>query len=169
MQIDVIPTLIDQYRETFEGEVTPGMCWVTDGRRDSALLGTLDAVSARQAFAPPVAGARSIAAHAAHLRFTLDVTLRRLHGENPTPDWPSSFDVTGDGSEAAWRAMRDDLRRSCEAVLAFLQSRRNAPFQDWPPIHVVGIAAVTAHNAYHLGAIRQMARVVAQRASPVGA
>lgn len=160
MQIDLIPTLIDQYRETFEGEVTPGMCWITDGTRESALLGTLEGLSADRAFAPPAPGAKSIAAHVAHLRFTLDVTLRRLHGENPQPDWPASFNLPPDRSEAAWRSMRDGLRESFEGVLAFLQSRRGAPVQDWPPIHLAGLAAMIAHNAYHLGAIRQMARAL---------
>ena len=37
MHIDVIPTLIDQFRETFEGEVQPGICWIIDGRADAAL------------------------------------------------------------------------------------------------------------------------------------
>jgi hypothetical protein len=163
MQIDVIPTLIDQYRETFEGEVTPGMCWITDGRRESALLGTPDALPAGQAFAAPAPGAKPIAAHVAHLRFTLDVTLRRLRGEDPQPDWPASFDLPDDRSEAAWRGIRDDLRRSYEGVLAFLQARRAAPMQDWPPIHLAGLAATIAHNAYHLGAIRQMARALVSR------
>jgi hypothetical protein len=46
-------------------------------------------------------------------------------------------------------------------VLSFLQQQqRTLPPEKWPPIHVAGLAAVTAHNAYHLGAIRQIARVV---------
>ena len=39
MNIDLIPTLIDQYQETFEGEVRPGACWITNGTRDGAVLG----------------------------------------------------------------------------------------------------------------------------------
>ena len=41
MQIDLIPTLIDQFRETFEGEVRPGVCWITDGRPDSVAAACL--------------------------------------------------------------------------------------------------------------------------------
>lgn len=48
-------------------------------------------------------------------------------------------------------------------MLAFLQERRAVPVQDWPTIHLAGLAAITAHNAYHLGAIRQIARVVRGR------
>ena len=160
MQIDLIPTLIDQFRETFEGEVRPGVCWITDGRPDSALLGTLAALSAEQAYAPPVPGSKPIAAHVEHLRFTLAVTLERLHGRDPTPDWPSSF-TPPPASPAAWDALRRDLRRAYDGVLAFLQQQqRTLPPEKWPPIHLAGLAAVTAHNAYHLGAIRQITRVV---------
>ena len=160
MQIDLIPTLIDQFRETFEGEVRPGVCWITDGRPDSALLGTLAPLAADRAYAPPAPGALPVAAHVAHLRYTLAVTLDRLHGRNPTPDWPSSF-TPPPASPAAWDALRRDLRTAYDAVLSFLQEQqRTLPPDQWPPIHVAGLAAVTAHNAYHLAAIRQIARVV---------
>ena len=160
MHIDLIPTLIDQYRETFEGEVRPGFCWITTGPRDGAVLGTLEALSAGDAFAAPSPGARSVAAHAAHLRFALELTLRRLHGENPPADWAASFELPPDRSESAWQALREGVRRAYEGVLAFLEQRRSVPVQDWPPIHVAGLCATTAHNAYHLGAIRQIAQVV---------
>ena len=163
MHVDVIPTLIDQYRETFEGEVRPGMCWIVDGRRDAALLGTLQPLTAPQAFAPPVPGARPLAAHVAHLRFALDLTLRRLNGENPDADWPGSFELGDDASPPAWDRLRRDLRAAYDGVLAFLEQRRDAPPQDWPPIHLVGLTATIAHNAYHLAAIRQIAQVVRHR------
>ena len=160
MHVDVIPTLIDQYRETFEGEVQPGMCWIVDGRRTSALLGTLDSLTAAQAFAAPVPGARSVAAHVSHLRFALDLTARRLRGENPPADWPASFDLPADASPEQWKSLRHGLRQAYDAVLAFLEGQRAAPPQDWPPINLVGLVATIAHNAYHLGAIRQIAQVV---------
>lgn len=166
MQVDLIPTLIDQYRETFEGEVQPGVCWITSGPRSGALLGTLEALTADQAFAAPVPGGRPAAAHAAHVRFTLDLTLRRLHGENPAADWPASFDLPHDRSPAAWQSLQQGLRRAYDGVLEFFQQRRQVPVQDWPPIHVVGLSAMIAHNAYHLGAIRQIAQAVRGRPTP---
>jgi uncharacterized damage-inducible protein DinB len=159
MDIDVIPTLIDQYRETFEGEAEPGFCWITSGPRESALLGTIESLPADQAFAAPAPGARSIAGHVEHLRFALDLTLQRLRGENPPADWAASFNV-GAASPEAWATLQRELRRAYEAVLAELQQQRNVPPQAWPPINLVGLAAMTAHNAYHLGAIRQIVRIV---------
>jgi hypothetical protein len=159
MNLDLIPTLIDQYRETFEGAVQPGMSWITDGPPESALLATLGSLTAEQAFAAPAPGHKSIAAHVEHLRFTLDVTSVRLRGENPTPDWASSFNVPA-ASAAAWEALKREVDRAYRQVLGLLQERRAMPVADWPPIFVAGLAAATAHNAYHLGAIRQMALVV---------
>src|SRR5829696_2848517 len=160
MQIDLIPTLIDQFRETFEGEVRPGVCWITDGRPDSGLLGTLDPLTPEAAYAPPAPGSKPIAAHVEHLRFTLAVTLDRLNGQNPSPDWASSF-APPPASPAGWEGLRRDLRGAYDGVLSFLQQQeRRLPPADWPAIHVAGLAAVTAHNAYHLAAIRQIARVV---------
>ena len=165
MDVELIPTLIDQYRETFEGEVTPGRVWITDGPPESAVLGALDALTPAQAFTPPTPGGRSIAAHANHLRYTLDLTLRRLHGENPATDWPGSFVVPASASDPRaqaelWSTLRRDLRTAYEGVLAFVQRQRSTPPEKWPPIHLAGLCAMTAHNAYHLGAIRQIAKVV---------
>ena len=166
MQVEFIPTLIDQFRETFEGEVRPGMVWIVDGPPASAIFGTIDPLSPEQAFAAPTPGGRSVAAHVAHLRYTLDLTHRRLNGENPPADWPASFELPPAAGEspaaraAAWAALCGDVRRAYQAVLDFIDARRATPPQDWPGIHLAGLAAMVAHNAYHLGAIRQIVRVV---------
>jgi hypothetical protein len=159
MNIDVMPTLIDQFRETFEGEVTAGMVWITDGPVDSAIFGVLDSLTPDDALAAPAPGVKSIAQHAAHLRFALDLTAQRLQGANPPADWPGSFTLT-DASAAGWEALKRDVRRAYDAVIAILQTMRSSAVQDVEPIKLCGIAAMTAHNAYHLGAIRQLARVV---------
>ena len=162
MNIDPMPVLIDQFRETFEGEVTPGMVWITDGTRESTIFGVLDALTSEQALAAPVPGAKSVAQHTAHLRFSLDLTAQRLRGANPDADWPSSF-IVPDASRAGWEALKRDLHRAYDAVVAILQEMRDQPVQDVVPINLVGMAAMSAHNAYHLGAIRQVAQVVKRR------
>src|SRR5436190_12709220 len=101
MNIDSMPVLIDQFRETFEGEVTPGMVWITDGTRESTIFGVLDALTPEQALAAPASGAKSVAQHAAHLRFSLVLMAQRLRGANPDADWPSSFNVP-DASLTGW-------------------------------------------------------------------
>jgi hypothetical protein len=161
MNIAVMPTLIEQFRETFEGRVPSGRCWITDGRPDAAVLGAIEPLSADEAFAAVVTGGKSIAAHVAHLRFSLDLTAERLRGNDPPAEWSTSFNVPAPSADA-WTSLQRELRRAYNAVLAILEERQDTPLQDWPPIHVAGLAAITAHNAYHLGAIRQLARVVSR-------
>lgn len=155
MQVELTPTLIDMYRETFEGEVKPGWCWIVSGPADASVLGTLDSLTVDQAYAEPKPGRNSIAGHAAHLRYTLDLTLKRLNGENPTPDWKTSFD-TGAKNQAAWDQLKQDLRTAYDGVLAFYDRLRGKPINEWVPIQAVGLSAMIGHNAYHLGAIRQL-------------
>lgn len=155
MQIELTPTLIDMYRETFEGAVKPDWCWIVSGPAESSVLGSLAGLTAEKAYAAPAAGRKSIAAHVAHLKYTLELTLKRLQGENPPADWASSFDVT-EPSSAAWKQLQQELRTAYEGVLRFFNQRRDQAISEWPPIHVAGLAAMTGHNAYHLGAIRQL-------------
>ncbi len=155
MQIDLTPTLIDMYRETFEGEVRPNWVWIVSGPAADSVLGTIDPLSAEQAYATASPDRKSIAAHVAHLKFTLELTLKRLHGENPTADWPASFQV-GEPSPAAWQELQQGLRKAYADVLAFFDKLRDKPIAGWPPIQVAGLAAMIGHNAYHLGAIRQL-------------
>jgi hypothetical protein len=155
MQIDLTPTLIDMYRETFEGEVKPNWCWIVSGPAEASVLGSLAGLTVERAFATSDGRQKSIAAHAAHLRYTLDLMLRRLRGENPPADWQSSFEV-GEPSSSAWKQIQDDLRTAYDGVLAFFDQQRNKPITEWQPMQVVGLAAMIGHNAYHLGAIRQL-------------
>jgi hypothetical protein len=92
MQIDLTPTLIDMYRETFEGEVRPGWVWIVSGPAEASVLGSLAGVTWEDAYKVPAPGRKSIAAHAAHLKYALELTLKRLEGENPPADWAGSFD-----------------------------------------------------------------------------
>jgi DinB superfamily len=155
MQVEVTPTLIDMYRETFEGAIKPDWCWIVSGPADASVLGSLAGLSAERAYSTSDSRHKSIAAHAAHLKYTLDLTLQRLHGENPPADWASSFDV-GTPSPAAWTQLQQELRGTYDAVLAFFEQQRGEPVSEWQPIHTVGLIAMIGHNAYHLGAIRQL-------------
>jgi hypothetical protein len=155
MEIDLTPTLIDMYRETFEGAVRPNWHWIVSGPAEASVLGSLASLAAEEAYALPAPGRPSIASHAAHLKFTLELTLKRLHGENPTPDWQSSFQV-GEESPAAWEQLQRELHAAYDGVLAYFDRQRDLPISEWVPIHVAGLAAMIGHNAYHLGAIRQI-------------
>lgn len=155
MQIDLTPTLIDMYRETFEGEVRPGWVWIVSGPAEASALGSLASVTWEQAYKVPAPGRKSIASHAAHLKYTLELTLQRLHGENPPPDWPGSFEA-GEASAANWDQLQKQLRTAYDGVLRLFDAKRAEPISAWEPIQAAGLAAMIGHNAYHLGAIRQL-------------
>jgi hypothetical protein len=163
MHVEVMPTLIDQFRETFEGETQKGMTWITDGGAGSAIFGIVDSLSPAEAYAAPTPGARSIAAHVEHLRFSLDLTHERMLGKDPKADWASSFNLPGGASDASWNTLKGELRRAYDAVLGVIEKDRQTPPEKMVPLYLVGLAAMTAHNAYHLGAIRQMVKAVRAR------
>jgi hypothetical protein len=155
MQIELTPTLIDMYRETFEGALKPDWCWIVSGPAEASVFGSLAGLTAEVAYASPAPGRKSIAAHTAHLKYTLELTHQRLLGENPPADWPGSFEP-GPAGAAGWVQLQQELRTAYDNVLTFYQRLRDQPIPDWLPIQAVGLVAMTGHNAYHLGAIRQL-------------
>ncbi len=156
MDVNAAHALIDQFRETFEG-TRPN--WITDGRPETAVLGLLDSFTEAQSHRPPAPGARTVAEHTAHLWYSLDLFLKRVRGEDPKAEWETSFDLHG----RDWATLKSDLRSAYEACLEVLAGNRDKPIDQWPPIHIAGLSAMTAHNAYHLGAIRQIGLVAAGR------
>jgi hypothetical protein len=131
--------------------------WMTSNEPDSGFLGTLSHVSAREASVPPAPGMNTIAAHARHLRFALSLANRAMRGENPygNADWRGSFQPqTVD--EAEWAGLRQALGREHELLLSAIRART-----DWDDVMMLqGVMASIGHGSYHLGAIRQIIRVV---------
>lgn len=97
----------------------------------------------------------SIAAHAYHMRFALDLVVRASGGEPAfeNANWADSW-VKTTVNEGEWADLRADLRRLVTELLASL-----VPGPQWSDSLVLtGAMAVMAHGAWHLGAIRQLAR-----------
>ena len=57
---------------------------------------------------------------------------------------------------AAWEQLQRELRAAYDGVLAFYDRLAAQPLTAWQPIQAVGLVAMIGHNAYHLGAIRQL-------------
>jgi hypothetical protein len=123
-----------------------------DGAGNAGLFASLDELSALQASAPTALGS-SVASHAAHLAFHLEVSLRWAQGERGPFDWKASFEprVVDD---AAWAATRARVRAAYAAMAAFARGNTT-----WSDDDAGGLAAALAHVAYHLGAIRQIAKL----------
>ncbi len=146
-------TFLARYREILEGMPDGEPTWVTSGGVTGGVHGTLQDVTADEA-SRAVAG-NTIAGHTEHLRWAIDLVNDYFAGKEPPADWSESWKVkTVDA--AGWEALRADLRRAGQDLL------RNVDRLDtWSEEFAAnGALASYGHAAYHLGAIRQLKKVV---------
>jgi DinB superfamily len=141
--------------EAFAGPADPRSTHFVNNEPDCGVFGTLDGLSAAQASTPPAPGRPTAAAHAEHLRFSLDVSTRWLRGDHAKADWPSSWAVQP-VDEEEWMRLRERLRDEYAQFLELLDARAEIDEEL-----LGGIVATVAHAAYHLGALRQVARAAA--------
>jgi hypothetical protein len=141
---------------TLFGELVDGppgtTCFVLNPG-DAGLLRSLDKLSAEGASGSTQGGA-TIAAHVEHLRYGLSLLNRWSAGENPwdDADWTQSWRISR-VSDAEWKKLRSDLGGEARRWLAALREPRE---MDQTELTVATASVV--HLAYHLGAIRQIAR-----------
>jgi len=120
---------------------------------DPGLLRQLDSIDAAAASTRRVPGNTTIAAHADHVLYGLQLLNRWAQGEsNPwaDADWNASWQrgtVTG----TQWQTLCDALRRESQSWRDAVADR-----DDWDDVSASGALSSAAHTAYHLGAIRQI-------------
>ena len=121
---------------------------------DVGLLRSLDKLSAADA-SRSVNGGATIAAHAQHLRTDLWLMNRwAAAGGDPFADATSvTAWKTVDVDAVAWQEIRDGLREEATRWLTTLGTPRDLCERE-----LAGMIASIVHLAYHLGAIRQIAR-----------
>ncbi len=127
-----------------------------DGSGNHGLLATLAGLSAAQASDPTVLGL-SAAAHAAHLAYHMEVVVRWENGERGPFDWKASFQP-GTVDEPAWTALQRRVESAYGALVELAQ--RPTDWDDEEKGAAGGVAGALAHVAYHLGAIRQLVKLV---------
>lgn len=123
---------------------------------DAGLLKSLDRLSAAEASRSVNEGA-TIAAHAQHVRYGLSLMNRwAQEGGNPFADakWEEAWKVSSVDDDE-WREIRVGLGDEAQRWLTVLQSPREVQ-----EIELTGMIASIAHLAYHLGAVRQIAKSV---------
>ena len=156
-QSEMVKGVLEILREAFEGgrpgEGT-GFVETTkpDGSRNSGVFATLDGLAAAHASQPTALGT-SVAAHAAHVAYHLEVTVRWMRGDRGPFDWAGSFEPRS-VDDAAWAATRARVRLAYTGLAA-----EAAVTTEWDEDAAGSIAASVAHAAYHLGAIRQIAKL----------
>lgn len=147
----VLRAVLPILSEAFAGPADPRSTHFVNNAPDCGLFGTLDALTAEQASLPVDDGGVTAAAQAEHVRFSLDVSVRWMRGEREKVDWARSWDVR-EVDDDAWTVLRDQLRRTYDAfVVTAHQQPMDAELLE-------GLVATVAHAAYHLGALRQIAK-----------
>jgi len=136
--------------ETFEGSPDgQGSAYLDRG---VGIFNTLEKLSAEQVsreFA-----ATTIAAQLEHAKFYLDRLCEFMTGRTEKVNWEQSW-LIDEVNETEWNALRDSARKSYEDTLRCL-----AGIEDWSEDNVGMAMGMLAHTAYHLGAIRQIAKSV---------
>ena len=146
--VSIVPAALTLLRETFEGPSGPSTYYI-DNDPSAGFLATLGGLSAAQASKSFGKGGATIAGHAHHAAFHLEMSGAWLRGDRAPRDWNRSWSVTT-VEEPAWAALRESLRDRFEELARALEEE--SPAGD--DALATAIAAI-AHAAYHLGAIRQ--------------
>jgi hypothetical protein len=147
-------TLATLFRELIDGVPRDPSYMLNTG--DAGLLASLDRISASDA-SRVHAGGTSIAAHVDHLRYGLALMNQWRSGvENPwaSADWTMSWRKTS-VSDQEWTHLRAALREETHRWLGTLGVAR-----ELDETQLTYMMASIAHLAYHVGAIRQMDRVI---------
>jgi hypothetical protein len=119
--------------------------------KTTSIFETLATISAEEASQAPAGGCATIAAHVAHMTYYMEILVRFIHGERPETDWQHIWQTVSSVTPAEWAASQHSLRE------VYMQIRGIATNMTWEDENQIGGAlGLLAHNAYHLGEIRQM-------------
>ncbi len=145
---DFLKDVLVILRETFEGSPEgQGSAYLDHG---IGVLPTIDKLSAEQV-SREINGI-SIVAHTEHAKFYLDRIAEFMKGRTEKVNWEQSW-LIETVNEEEWNALRDAVRKSYDNVL-----RTFAEIETWNQDNIGDAVAIVAHTAYHLGAIRQIAK-----------
>ena len=149
---NVSDTLVTLFRELLHGPERPGQAYMLN-TGDVGLLRSLDAISAGAASRTSQGGA-SIAAHVDHLRYGLSLMNAWSGGANPwdVADFTASWCIST-VTDVEWQRLRSQLQDESQRWLDAMHRKRELTDDE---LNIV--FGVTAHLAYHLGAIRQIDR-----------
>lgn len=122
----------------------------------ASLLDSFSGLSADEASRPIVPGGTSIVGQVRHVRFYLRILSDYMNGQRHDKiDWKGSWQPST-ADEGEWAELRSGLAEDYQEL-----RDRFEHVTDWNDERRLGGAlAIVAHTAYHLGAIRQIARVI---------
>ena len=147
---DFLKEVLLVLRETFEGSPLGEASTYLD--RGTGVFSTLDGLSAEQV--SRYVNETTIAAHTEHAKFYLDRLCEFIKGRTEPVKWEQSW-LIETVNETEWNYLREGMRKSYENVLLCF-----AQVETWNQDNIGEAVAIIAHTAYHLGAIRQMAKTL---------
>lgn len=135
-------------RETFEGspEGQPS-AYLDRGVGIFATLGSLSAEDASRDFY-----GTTVAAQTEHAKFYLDRLGEYINGRTEPVNWEDSW-LIETVNDTEWDALQTSVRNAYENALRCLAEERT-----WTEMQIGMAMGMIAHSAYHLGAIRQIAK-----------
>lgn len=135
-------------RETFEGSPEGQPSAYLD--RGVGVFATLEALSA-EAASKEFHGT-TVAAQTEHTKFYLDRLGEYINGRTEPVNWEDSW-LIETVNDTEWDALRASVRKAYENSLRCLAEER-----IWTEMQIGMAMGMIAHSAYHLGAIRQIAK-----------
>lgn len=137
-------------RETFEGSPEGQPSAYLD--RGVGFFNTIDNLTADQVSKDY--GDTTIAAQTEHAKFYLDRLCEFIGGRTERVNWEDSW-LIETVNEDEWNALRSSVKNAYEGALKCL-----AGTESWDSSKVGMAMGLVAHTAYHLGAVRQIAKSV---------
>ena len=136
------------FKETFEGMPTSEeQVYLVRDAGIFATLGTIDAARASVEI-----NSNTIAAHSEHARFYLELLDNYLNKDFRVLDFKQSWRIKF-VTENEWDDLRENMSVIYRKVGETLQKN-----EEWQLDTITVAMGIVAHTAYHLGAIRQMAK-----------
>lgn len=144
-----LKSLLYLLRETFEGSPPAGSAYLDQG---IGVLNTLEKLSAEQVSRE--INSTTVAAQTEHAKFYLDRLCEFINGRTEKVNWEQSW-LIDEVDEVEWKTLRGGVKKSYEGVLHCL-----ANVTDWNEEKIGMAIGILAHTAYHLSAIRQIAKAI---------
>lgn len=146
----IISSLTDLLEELYIGSAGKHT-WVIDQKPGYGFSKTIEQIDAKQASTPIVKGGSTIAAHTAHLTYSIGIALEFFEDKMPNADWPGSW-KTKQVNEEEWKKLQQDLLKAYQDLKKAITERKDWTNQQFNQ----GTLALLPHAAYHLGAIKQL-------------
>lgn len=146
--VDFVESVAYLLRETFEGSPAGQPSAFLD--RGVGFFDTLAGLSADDASRE--VASMTIAAQTEHAKFYLDRLCEFIGGRTEKVNWEDSW-LIETVNDSEWDALRASVKKTYEVALTCL-----AKVDEWDTRKVGMSIGLVAHTAYHLGAVRQIAK-----------